>query len=102
MAVRGNQRVTSANPEGTYEALQKYGMDLVALARQGKLDPTIGRSGEIERVIEILCRRKKNNPPANNNRVARVEGISSNAGGAEPPNSDHRTPSMAPAIGFKP
>jgi len=61
-AVRGNQRVTSANPEGTYEALQKYGMDLVALARQGKLDPVIGRDQEIRSVIRILSRKTKNNP----------------------------------------
>ncbi|MFA5042933.1 MAG: ATP-dependent chaperone ClpB [Kiritimatiellia bacterium] len=61
-AVRGNQRVTSANPEGAYEALQKYGMDLVALARQGKLDPVIGRDQEIRSVIRILSRKTKNNP----------------------------------------
>src|ERR1035437_6713787 len=61
-AVRGNQRVTSANPEGTYEALQKYGMDLVAMARQGKLDPVIGRDQEIRSVIRILSRKTKNNP----------------------------------------
>ena len=60
--VRGNQRVTSANPEGTYEALQKYGRDLVEEARKGKLDPVIGRDGEIRRVIRILSRRTKNNP----------------------------------------
>ena len=61
-AVRGNQRVTSENPEGQYEALQKYGMDLVALARQGKLDPVIGRDTEIRSVIRILSRKTKNNP----------------------------------------
>ena len=61
-AVRGNQRVTSASPEGTYEALQKYGLDLVALARQGKLDPVIGRDQEIRSVIRILSRKTKNNP----------------------------------------
>ncbi|MCA1810123.1 MAG: ATP-dependent chaperone ClpB, partial [Lentisphaerae bacterium] len=61
-AVRGNQRVTSANPEGAYEALEKYGLDLVALARQGKLDPVIGRDQEIRGVIRILSRRTKNNP----------------------------------------
>ncbi len=60
--VRGNQRVTSSNPEGTYEALKKYGRDLVEEARKGKLDPVIGRDGEIRRVIRILSRRTKNNP----------------------------------------
>ena len=60
--VRGAQRVTSANPEDTYEALQKYGRDLVEEARKGKLDPVIGRDAEIRRVIRILSRRTKNNP----------------------------------------
>jgi ATP-dependent Clp protease ATP-binding subunit ClpB len=61
-AVRGNQRVTGENPEETYEALEKYGRDLTRLAREGKLDPVIGRDDEIRRVIEILSRRTKNNP----------------------------------------
>jgi ATP-dependent Clp protease ATP-binding subunit ClpB len=61
-AVRGGQRVTSPTPEGTYEALDKYGRDLTALAQQGKLDPVIGRDDEIRRVIQILSRRTKNNP----------------------------------------
>ena len=61
-AVRGGQRVTSPTPEGTYEALDKYGRDLTALAQQGKLDPVIGRDEEIRRVIQILSRRTKNNP----------------------------------------
>ncbi|MFP5022161.1 ATP-dependent chaperone ClpB [Pseudonocardia phyllosphaerae] len=60
--VRGNQRVTSATPEGTYEALEKYGRDLVADAAAGKLDPVIGRDGEIRRTIQILSRKTKNNP----------------------------------------
>jgi len=60
--VRGNDRVTSRNPEGNYQALKKYGRDLVELARQGKLDPVIGRDQEIRRVIRILSRRTKNNP----------------------------------------
>ncbi|WIX98119.1 ATP-dependent chaperone ClpB [Amycolatopsis mongoliensis] len=60
--VRGNQRVTSATPEGAYEALEKYGRDLVADARSGKLDPVIGRDAEIRRVIQILSRKTKNNP----------------------------------------
>ncbi|MFO7983875.1 MAG: ATP-dependent chaperone ClpB [Desulfuromonadales bacterium] len=61
-AVRGHQRVTSADPEGTYEALQKYGRDLVEDVRKGRLDPVIGRDGEIRRVIRILSRKTKNNP----------------------------------------
>ena len=60
--VRGNQRVTSATPEGAYEALEKYGRDLVAEGRAGKLDPVIGRDAEIRRVIQILSRKTKNNP----------------------------------------
>lgn len=61
-AVRGNQRVTDQNPEGKYEALDKYGIDLTELARRGKLDPVIGRDDEIRRCIQILSRRTKNNP----------------------------------------
>jgi ATP-dependent Clp protease ATP-binding subunit ClpB len=61
-AVRGSQRVTDQNPEGTYESLEKYGRDLTAAARAGKLDPVIGRDEEIRRTIQILSRRTKNNP----------------------------------------
>ncbi|MDY2959612.1 MAG: ATP-dependent chaperone ClpB [Hornefia sp.] len=60
--VRGNQRVTSQNPEDNYDALDKYGRDLVEMARQGKLDPVIGRDSEIRHTIQILSRRTKNNP----------------------------------------
>ena len=60
--VRGSQRVTSPNPEATYEALERYGRDLTRLASQGKLDPVIGRDEEIRRVIQVLSRRTKNNP----------------------------------------
>ena len=60
--VRGSQRVTTPDPEATYEVLEKYGRDLVRLARQGKLDPVIGRDDEIRRVIRILSRKTKNNP----------------------------------------
>src|ERR1700724_1241233 len=60
--VRGSQRVTSQNPETTYEALEKYGRDLTQLAAQNKLDPVIGRDEEIRRVIQVLSRRTKNNP----------------------------------------
>src|SRR5439155_1576510 len=60
--IRGNQRVTSQNPESTYQALERYGRDLTDLARKGKLDPVIGRDEEIRRVIQVLSRRTKNNP----------------------------------------
>jgi ATP-dependent Clp protease ATP-binding subunit ClpB len=77
--VRGSQRVTSANPEDTYEALKKYGRDLVDEAQKGKLDPVIGRDEEIRRVIRILSRRTKNNPvligEAGVGKTAIVEGL---------------------------
>jgi ATP-dependent Clp protease ATP-binding subunit ClpB len=60
--VRGSARVTSPDPEGTYQALEKYGVDLTAAARDGKLDPVIGRDTEIRRVVQVLSRRTKNNP----------------------------------------
>jgi ATP-dependent Clp protease ATP-binding subunit ClpB len=60
--VRGGQRVTSADPEGTFQALERYGRDLTADARSGKLDPVIGRDAEIRRVVQVLSRRTKNNP----------------------------------------
>jgi ATP-dependent Clp protease ATP-binding subunit ClpB len=60
--VRGSRRVTSADPEATYQALEKYGVDLTALAMDGKLDPVIGRDAEIRRVVQVLSRRTKNNP----------------------------------------
>jgi ATP-dependent Clp protease ATP-binding subunit ClpB len=60
--VRGGQRVTTADPEGTFQALEKYGRDLTADARSGKLDPVIGRDAEIRRVVQVLSRRTKNNP----------------------------------------
>ena len=79
MSIRGSQRVTSENPEETYQALEKYGRDLTALARQGKLDPVIGRDEEIRRVIQILSRRTKNNPALIGNpgvgKTAIVEGL---------------------------
>ncbi|WP_286954371.1 Clp protease N-terminal domain-containing protein, partial [Aminobacterium sp. UBA5277] len=61
-SVRGAQRVSSDNPEATYEALERYGRDLVKMARSGKLDPVIGRDEEVRRVIRILSRKTKNNP----------------------------------------
>ncbi|MBI4729261.1 MAG: ATP-dependent chaperone ClpB [Acidobacteria bacterium] len=60
--IRGTQRVTSPTPESTYQALERYGRDLTGLARKGKLDPVIGRDGEIRRVVQVLSRRTKNNP----------------------------------------
>ncbi|MDD4570189.1 MAG: ATP-dependent chaperone ClpB [Tepidanaerobacteraceae bacterium] len=77
--IRGNQQVTGENPEATYEALERYGRDLTRLARDGKLDPVIGRDDEIRRVIEILSRRTKNNPviigEAGVGKTAIVEGL---------------------------
>ncbi|TVU02890.1 hypothetical protein EJB05_51570, partial [Eragrostis curvula] len=61
-SVRGSQRVTDQNPEGRYQSLEKYGIDLTESARRGKLDPVIGRDDEVRRCIQILCRRTKNNP----------------------------------------
>ena len=61
-SIRGSQRVTDQNPEGKYQALERYGRDLTALAQKGKLDPVIGRDDEIRRVIQVLSRRTKNNP----------------------------------------
>jgi ATP-dependent Clp protease ATP-binding subunit ClpB len=61
-SIRGHQRVTDQNPEGKYQALEKYGRDLTEMARRGKLDPVIGRDEEIRRVIQVLSRRTKNNP----------------------------------------
>jgi ATP-dependent Clp protease ATP-binding subunit ClpB len=77
--IRGSQRVTDQNPEGTYQALEKYARDVTALARQGKLDPVIGRDEEIRRVIQVLSRRTKNNPvlvgEAGVGKTAIVEGL---------------------------
>ena len=60
--VRGDQKVTSRDPESTYQALEQYGRDLTELANQGKLDPVIGRDDEIRRIMQVLSRRRKNNP----------------------------------------
>ena len=60
--VRGNAKVTSPDPEGTFQSLEKYGTDLTALAREGKMDPVIGRDSEIRRLVQVLSRRTKNNP----------------------------------------
>jgi ATP-dependent Clp protease ATP-binding subunit ClpB len=78
-AIRGSQRVTSQDPEGTYASLEKYGTDLTAMAAQGKLDPVIGRDDEIRRVVQVLSRRTKNNPvligEAGVGKTAIVEGL---------------------------
>jgi ATP-dependent Clp protease ATP-binding subunit ClpB len=78
-AVRGSQRVTSPNPESTYEALTRYGRDLTELAQAGKLDPVIGRDEEVRRVIQVLSRRTKNNPvligEPGDGKTAIVEGL---------------------------
>ena len=78
-AIRGSQRVTSQNPETTYQSLEKYGRDMTELAREGKLDPVIGRDPEIRRVIQVLNRRTKNNPvligEAGVGKTAIVEGL---------------------------
>ena len=79
MTVRGGQRVTTQDPESTFQSLEKYGRDLTAIARQGKLDPVIGRDEEIRRVIQVLSRRTKNNPvligEAGVGKTAIVEGL---------------------------
>jgi ATP-dependent Clp protease ATP-binding subunit ClpB len=78
-AIRGGQRITSQDPEGTYQSLEKYGRDLTAAARQGKLDPVIGRDEEIRRVVQVISRRTKNNPvligEAGVGKTAIVEGL---------------------------
>src|SRR6202030_1132621 len=77
--VRGSQRVTDQNPEGKYQTLEKYGRDLTALARRGKIDPVIGRDNEIRRIMQVLSRRTKNNPvligDAGVGKTAIVEGL---------------------------
>jgi ATP-dependent Clp protease ATP-binding subunit ClpB len=77
--IRGSQRVTSQDPEGTFQSLEKYGRDLTAVARKGKLDPVIGRDDEIRRVIQVISRRTKNNPvligEAGVGKTAIVEGL---------------------------
>src|SRR3990172_4415392 len=77
--IRGGQRVTDPTPETKYQSLEKYGRDLTALARQGKLDPVIGRDEEIRRVVQVLSRRTKNNPvligEAGVGKTAIVEGL---------------------------